>query len=116
MYWHRFFKLFIVNKFLFEFIQKFKEQATKNLLSKDQSGDNHWTVKHGGFSESHLENLKLSLKNRRSYIGENNPMFNKGEKLKAERNGRALKRIIITPNGEKFYCNGTFKKFCKKYL
>jgi hypothetical protein len=58
------------------------------------------------------EKLKWSLK----YSGKNNPMFGNGHKVKGNSNGRATQWIIHMPTGEIYYCDGSFKRFCKAVL
>lgn len=48
--------------------------------------------------------------------GKNNPMYGKGHKLEGSNNGRAKKYILHTPSGERYYLNGTLKKFTNNVL
>lgn len=48
--------------------------------------------------------------------GKNNPMYGQGHKLKGSKNGKAQQWIIHTPEGSKYYCDGTFTKFKKEVL
>jgi len=41
---------------------------------------------------------------------------NSGNLVSGNKNGKAVQWIIHLPNGTKYYCDGTFKKFCRTIL
>lgn len=87
-----------------------------NNLSEDErlKISNHRKNKHKKKIELMSEDEFLLYKSLKS--GKNNPMYGKGHLLSGNKNGRAIHMIIHMPNGEKYYCNGTFKKFCNNVL
>lgn len=63
----------------------------------------------------------MSIQDKQEWLnnnrkGKNNPMSGQGHKLTGNKNGRAKIILIEFPNGQKFFCNGTFKKFSKDLL
>ena len=56
------------------------------------------------------------LEYKKSISGKNNPMYGKGDLVKGNKNGRATQWIIHMPTGEKYFCDGSFKRFCKDIL
>ena len=97
-----------------------KVLSFKNKISKN----NHYLIKAGytSFYEylkdkygiDRAEAYRNNFKSKRS--GSNNNMYGKGYKLAGNKNGRAVEIIIHFQNGQKYYCNGTFKKFSKEVL
>ena len=80
--------------------------------SNAQRNEHANKIKESWNSKSEVEKIQWSLK----YSGKNNPMYKNGDVIKGKKNGRATQWIIHTPNGEKYYCNGSFKRFCKDVL
>jgi hypothetical protein len=95
----------------------------KNSVKK-RSGQNYYLKKNGAknlyeyLNEKYGEEVACNYKEDmlKKLSGENNPMYKKGYKISGSKNGRALNIIIHFPDGEKYLCIGTFKKFCKEVL
>lgn len=91
-------------------------------------GDNNWMRKISpeekkAYIDRHSYISKLRDKTSAEYEklsermkGENNPNYGKGYRQSYNKNGRAKKILVITPEGEHIYCHGTYKKFCAEVL
>lgn len=113
---------YIISKFGNDYYNKWKAN-TRVALSK--ATQDRWDNTSAADREKHSNKLKHAwdnkteeelLQHRKKYIGKNNPMYNNGHKVSGAKNGRATQWIIHMPNGERYYCDGNFKKFCKEKL
>lgn len=113
---------YIKLKFGEEYYNTWKKEI---LLNQSKSQKERWR----NMSDEEIFNHSIKLKNawknkndidllnhRNKYVGEKNPMFNNGFKVSGNKNGRSTQWIIHIPNGEKYYCDGSFKRFCSDIL
>lgn len=113
---------YIISKFGGDYYNEWKSNVRATLSVSQQK---RWDNMSATNREHHSNRLKQAwdnktaeelLQHRKKYIGKNNPMYNNGHKVSAAKNGRATQWIIHTPSGERYYCDGNFKKFCKEKL
>jgi len=93
-----------------EHIEKLRILNTGKILSEETKrkiGEKNKGRKH---TEETLKKLSIASS------GERNSMYKNGHKVSGNKNGRSVYYIIHTPTGEKYFCHGTFKKFCKEVL
>lgn len=86
--------------------ERWKNMSECEILEHSNKLKEFWN------SKTDEEKTEWSLK----YTGKNNPMYGNGGIVKGKKNGRATQWVIHTPNGEKYYCDGNFKKFCSNIL
>lgn len=93
-----------------EHIEKLRILNTGKILSEETK--RKIGEKNKGRKPSKETLKKLSI----ASSGERNPMYKNGHKVSGNKNGRSVYYIVHTPTGEKYFCHGTFKKFCKDVL
>lgn len=96
-------------------IEKKKEYFVKLKENKEAYSEFRQKRKERNFLNTmSAEDKQKWLKDNRR--GKNNPMSGQGHKLTGNKNGRAKMILIEFPNGQCFFCNGTFKKFSNDLL
>ena len=103
-------------------------EETRKKISKSMCGENNPNYGKER-SEEYRKKLSDTLKGRKHSEGHKRKLseVNKGKKLseetrkkmgesrKGEKNVRAKKRVVIRPDGRKYFCHGTFTKLCKEF-
>ncbi len=120
-----------VNEYLLDKLgpEKFKERQDSMKHNQSVSGKRRWAHMSIAERESLKQKKRDTYKKfiesmstieyqqyKAKHSGENNPMYNMGKLVSGSKNGRATQWIAHLPNGDRYYCDGTFKAFCRTVL